>query len=264
MKTEIFVITHKRVDIPHVKGNRTLLVGAEKHSVDKKEFDYADSTGENISSKNPNYCEMTGVYWVWKNINDDIVGICHYRRFFSNAKFRMSSKYFLTDEDAENILRHYDVILPTCFHYSTQNINSSDAQIIPTINEYIEIKKALSILYPDYLEDFNSYLYGNSYYPYNMCVMRKELFDKYCEWIFNILFWIEKDYGVPYSDSYKSRLFGFISERILYVWIRHNISYDRIKEMRVVLSEENVLQSLRHTVSNGYRQLLWKIRNKDE
>ena len=42
-----------------------------------------DNTGDNISSKNPCYGELTGLYWVWKNTNiadDDVIGFCHYNK----------------------------------------------------------------------------------------------------------------------------------------------------------------------------------------
>ncbi len=44
-----------------------------------------DDTGDNISEKNKYYSELTGIYWVWKNTQSDIVGTCHYRRYFTNV-----------------------------------------------------------------------------------------------------------------------------------------------------------------------------------
>lgn len=79
--SKVFVITHKECEIPKVEGQYILLVGAENKSEAIK-CDFRDNTGENISEKNKNYCELTGVYWIWKNVDADIIGLCHYRRFF--------------------------------------------------------------------------------------------------------------------------------------------------------------------------------------
>ena len=87
--SKVFVITHKECEIPKVEGQYILLVGAENKSEAIK-CDFRDNTGENISEKNKNYCELTGVYWIWKNVDADIIGLCHYRRFFN--KYRLSKK----------------------------------------------------------------------------------------------------------------------------------------------------------------------------
>ena len=42
-----------------------------------------DDEGENISDKNPMYCELTAQYWAWKNLDADYYGFCHYRRYFN-------------------------------------------------------------------------------------------------------------------------------------------------------------------------------------
>ena len=259
----IYIIMHKKIQTPQIPGNARLLVGAINKPIDDF-FDFRDDSGTNISNKNKNYCEMTGVYWIWKNSTEDIKGICHYRRFFSNAKISVSSQFFLTEEEAKHILEKKDIILPTCFHFSEEIKDSRDFKIIPTLKDMAETRKAIEVLYPDYLIDFDEFMNNNSYYPYNMFVAKANIFDEYCKWIYDILFWIEKDYGVPYQDDYRSRLFGFISERIFYIWVKHNIPQDRIKEMRVVNTEENVMRSFRHTVSNIYRELRWRKNHNNE
>ena len=77
-----------------------LQVGAEG----KDDLGYQrDNVGENISAKNPNYCELTGLYWAWKNLDADFIGLAHYRRHFSYK--RKSSKFesILTSAEAEKL-----------------------------------------------------------------------------------------------------------------------------------------------------------------
>lgn len=76
----IYVITHKSFDDSKIEQtyHRILHVGTNKNY---KSWYLKDNTGDNISSKNANYCELTGLYWIWKNSNepaDDIDGLVHY------------------------------------------------------------------------------------------------------------------------------------------------------------------------------------------
>ena len=77
MDTRIYVMTHKEIDEIGDEMYIPLHVGRASG----KTFGYTgDDTGDHISEKNPYYCELTGIYWLWKNVRCDIVGICHYRR----------------------------------------------------------------------------------------------------------------------------------------------------------------------------------------
>lgn len=103
MDTRIYVMTHKKYSKPDLPEYMMLQVGAALH----EDLGYtADNTGDNISDKNPNFCELTGIYWLWKNISCDIIGICHYRRYF------VIDENFLNKGQVESILIDHDVILP--------------------------------------------------------------------------------------------------------------------------------------------------------
>ena len=102
----IYIATHKEFKVPAEEGYVPIYVGAEG----KQKLCYlSDNTGENISQKNKNYCELTGMYWIWKNTNDEYKGMVHYRRYFSNS---LRKKYILKESTIKNILKKYDVILP--------------------------------------------------------------------------------------------------------------------------------------------------------
>jgi len=57
---------------------------------------------------------------------------------------------------------------------------------------------------------------------FNMLVMRRDLLDAYCTWLFDILFALEERLDISDYDAYNARVFGFIAERLLDVWIETN------------------------------------------
>ena len=113
MNTKIIVVTHKKYDdIYHDSIYIPVEVGAinrEKHY-----YENIDCTGDNISEKNYCYCELTGLYWAWKNLDYDILGLCHYRRYFSQSRFELNDKKhnILKQADIEKVLSQNDIILP--------------------------------------------------------------------------------------------------------------------------------------------------------
>ena len=79
-KIKIYVATHKKVPMPEKSIYQPIRVGA---ALNEDDFGYVrDDTGDNISNKNKNFCELTATYWILKNDNSDIVGLKHYRRYF--------------------------------------------------------------------------------------------------------------------------------------------------------------------------------------
>lgn len=256
MKIDMYVISHKWFKKPKIDCYSSLLVGAD---FNKADLDLYDNVGDNISKKNKNYCELTGIYWIWKHSKADVVGVSHYRRYFSKSLFSTNEKYFLNCRDINKYFKNYDVIVPTKRYYKEKVIEAIN--IAPNMNDVIEMEKAISILEPDYLENFKKYLSGNECFLYNMCIMKKEIFDKYCQWLFNILFFIEKDYYVDNNDPYRSRLLGFLSERLIYVWLKNNVKSNRIKEVRVIKTDESFLWSVKENCKNMLRNLVFSIRN---
>ena len=103
MKIRIYVMTHKKFEMPQSPLFRPLHVGRACG----EDLGYpGDDTGENISDKNCYYSELTGLYWVWKNCHDvDYVGTCHYRRYLLGADERI-----LMEDDYEKLLSEYDLI----------------------------------------------------------------------------------------------------------------------------------------------------------
>ena len=108
-KVSIYVAAHKKSEFPKNDIYVPLHVGAEG----KKDLGYLkDNTGDNISTKNSNYCELTGTYWIMKNDNSDIVGLTHYRRYFFRKWNTNKLEDVLNEEDIEQIFKEYDIIVP--------------------------------------------------------------------------------------------------------------------------------------------------------
>ncbi|MBE6055726.1 DUF4422 domain-containing protein [Clostridium sporogenes] len=225
MDIKILVATHKKYDMPKEGMYLPIHVGREG----KKDLGYmGDNTGDNISLKNRNYCELTGLYWAWKNLKCDYIGLSHYRRYFTSSNLvkralNKNNKFDLISSKAEieNLLKKYDVILPKKRNYYIETI-WSHYKNAHHIKDLEETKKIITEIYPDYITSFDNLMKGKTLHLYNMFVMNKQDFDEYCEWMFNILFELEKRADISNYDNYQKRIFGFLSERLFNVWIVKN------------------------------------------
>ena len=115
MNIKILVAAHKAYQMPTDPMYMPIHVGKEGKEL---ELGYVgDNTGDNISLKNPNFCELTGIYWAWKNLEADYIGLAHYRRHFSLKKGSDKWASVLTSAQAEALLKDTDVVLPKKRNY---------------------------------------------------------------------------------------------------------------------------------------------------
>ena len=233
-KVTIYIISHKQVEFPKNKIYKTLQVGRKENFGDLR-----DNTGENISEKNPNYCELTAAYWIWKNDKSDITGLTHYRRYFFKTKNNNSIKNILDKEDIENILKTYDIILPEKERIIKYTVKGAYKKF-HHIEDFNKCRDIIEEKYPEYLEAFDEIANGRKLYLYNMFISRKEIFDEYYKWLFDILFELEKRVDISNYSDYDKRIFGFLSERLLSVWLQKNNQL-KMKEMPVYNVEEKIL-----------------------
>lgn len=213
----VYIITHKNYTQQIITDSsyKTLLVGAYKGHITG---DYFDDVGENISEKNKNYCELTGLYWLWKNSNDSYIGIVHYRRYFTHDFY---GKVALREDEINRLLTKYDIILP--FHRTYNTSIEEDYCEISGFKEDLEkVRSIIDQNCPEYVADFDSIMGGHKVFLYNMFITKKKYFDLYCNWLFSILFNLEKEIDLTHYNDYQKRIYGFLSERLLNVWIRHN------------------------------------------
>ena len=198
-----------------------------------------DNTGENISIKNPNYCEFTGLYWAWKNLDCEYIGLCHYRRYFAHksksSKLEDKKQAIFTRDDYERLLQQYDVILPKKRNYFIETVRSQ-YEHAHNKRDLDEIEKIIKMQYPSYIEAFEKVMNSRKLHIYNMFVMNKALFDEYCTWLFDILFTLEKRIDITNYDKYNARVFGFLSERLFNIWLEKKQL--KIKTVNVVFLEK--------------------------
>lgn len=234
MNIKILVATHKKYWMPEDEVYLPIHVGKEG----KQDLGYiGDNTGNNISIKNSNYCELTAIYWAWKNLEADYIGLVHYRRYFTKHNLRNCEKKkqdILTKNDFENILKDVDIIVPDKRKYYIETIRShyNHSYYEKDLNETENIIKEI---YPEYSIAFNKVMNRTWAHMFNMFVMRKDYFDEYCEWLFTILFELEKRIDISKYTTMEARVFGFISELLLDVWLEtKQIGY---KEVNVSFME---------------------------
>lgn len=225
MDIKILVATHKKYWMPEDEVYLPLHVGAEG----KADLGYTkDNTGDNISAKNPNYCELTGLYWAWKNLQADYIGLVHYRRYFTIKEIRnieLKKKQILSLKEWKRLLSKYPVIVSDKRKYYIETNRSHYNHAHPSIG-LDETERIIQEHYPEYSEAFTLVMDRTWAHMFNMFVMRRDLFQEYCQWLFGILFELEERLDIFEFDAYNSRVFGFISERLLDVWLEKNrISY---------------------------------------
>ncbi len=220
---KIIIATHKTYQMPKDSMYLPLQVGAEG----KADLGYVkDNSGDNISERNANYCELTGLYWAWKNLDADYIGLAHYRRHFC-LKSSKGDKWqkILTKEQLEPLLQKHDIILPNPRNYFIetnydQYVHAHHAEDLDTTREILQER------YPDYLPIYDDYMKRTIGHRFNMFIMKKEIFDAYCSWLFEILFELEKRLDISDYSKNDARVFGFVSERLIDVWIENNkLSY---------------------------------------
>lgn len=192
-----------------------------------------DDTGENISTKNDSYCELTGLYWIWKNHNDaEVIGLSHYRRYFDFhgqcetilpfTRFKTSQFNSLDYSVPKHIwerIKNGSVVLARPTHYSTPLfLNYASAHVSDDLRilEYV-IKKTQ----PENVKRayYNLFYKKNKLSPYNMFLMNHSDFNTYCKWLFGILEDTEKLCDIEHYNPVQKRIYGYMAERLLNVWV---------------------------------------------
>ena len=215
---KLFVCCHEPAAVPSHPLLRPLQVGAALAESHFPGFSH-DDEGENISAQNRAYCELTGQYWAWKNVQAGWYGFFHYRR------------YLYPDPDARRpyIVRHgpdpdkldydrfaglierYDMILP-----------KGEDMCLPAREHYGRAHRAADLAlteelvrqtHPEMSDALDMYLSGTKQYFGNIFIMGRDVFQDYCSWLFSLL----EAFDAEVSDR-PPRVDGYIGERLLGIY----------------------------------------------
>lgn len=237
------VAAHKQCEMPCDKIYLPVQVGKSLNL--NKDFGYqTDNLGENISEKNPYYSELTALYWGWKNLDFDYIGLVHYRRYLGLKNEKEKIRGILTSKQTEKLCQKYDIILPQKRRYYIESLWSHYAHT-HDISHLEKTKDIIAKIYPEYIPAFEKVMKRTWGHMFNMFIMKKTLADEYCTWLFNILFQLEKEIDLSQLPAFDARLFGRVSELLLDVWIeKKHYPYKEIKMIQ--LGNENWPQKIKY------------------
>ncbi len=232
-----------------------------------------DNEGENISEKNKRYCELTALYWAWKNLSADYYGLFHYRRYLypdtaarlpyrvaDNTDLQLSEQ--LGYADFSRLIGEYDLILPLRENmYVSVREHYADAPFHHEKDLRL-IEEIVSHRHPEMVPAMEEYLSGTEHYFGNICIMERGLFHDYCSWLFPILEEFDRKADTAGYSAQELRVDGYLAERLLGIYATYIRSDKRVLELpRLHLMPEQSLASkifLRVFPPSSYRRHVLK------
>ena len=235
--TQVIVCCHKQCELPSDPYLLPVHVGASLGSAEldmQRDDECLGAPCENISDKNPSYCELTALFWAWKNLRRirpdlEYLGINHYRRYFDFGRVPRGKdmtvrpegevgSYRVNSARLGRLLSTHDVIIPRDIHnpytlfadYGYWRMSDDLRCTMRVIHE----------MTPEYDESvYQIIMRRNTLSPYSMGVMPWGVFDEYCSWLFPVLGEVESRTDISSYDAVQGRIYGYIAERLWNVWL---------------------------------------------
>lgn len=248
----IGIACHKPSELPNNPLYLPIHVGAAL-AAKPLEGCQPDSTGDNISEKNPMYCELTAQYWLWKNVDADYYGLCHYRRFMSFAPTKFT--HFTTDNrrqvlveslndrtkevcclENEQVMRdlieQYDIVAteeqdlthvftPRGHKRSVYDHFAAHDRDLINVHDLDRMIAITEAKYPEFAADMKEYISRPYFRGFNCFVMRRELFFELCEMEFDVLGELEGAIDFSTYDLTRTRIYGFMAEILYSSFVYH-------------------------------------------
>ena len=239
-----------------------------------------DSSGDNISHLNANFCELTAMYWAWKNVDSSYYGLFHYRRIldlspkaqhirtdypiFTSSRRYNPKRYGLTSQNITKLLQEYDIILPQGYknHCPSPCDEGLDNYGIYAHYHYAKdldrIIELIKSRHPEMQAALESTLFTKPprWHIANMFIMRKDLYNEYCQWLFSLLFDLSKETDLSDYTPYQARIYGFLSERMFNIWLtyqRHAQTL-RILEAPMILFMKSIKPLIGWEINEKYKR----------
>lgn len=205
-----YFIGHRPFELPAAIEGIKLQVGNQSDFGDVR-----DNTGDQIADKNANYCELTALYWIWKNEcpkmnSDDRISINHYRRWFVG----------LNDPSLENVLKNDQAIVLPKFEPYRETVKEQYCNESGFLEDLNKVRSIIQRKYPEDVVYFDQVMEQGGIHQYNMMITTVNHYSDFCSWLFPILFDLEKEINLDNYNDYQKRIYGFLSERLLNVWVK--------------------------------------------
>lgn len=228
---KLFVCCHQPFPVP----KHPLLVPVQVGTaLAQKRFEgfFSDDSGENISGKNRSYCELTALFWAWKNVTADYYGLFHYRRFLY-PRPDVSLPYRIEGAADESLLEKLDYPrFAALIEQSDFIMPMGEDMRVPVRQHYADApfhhKKDLELVedilrqsFPDYIPAMERYFSGSICYFGNICIMKRDVFHHYCSWLFAILEEFDRRADLAGYGPQELRVDGYLAERLLGVYYTH-------------------------------------------
>lgn len=267
LKSDIFVPIQVGRDVMIEKSKDGMLTSKDKEWLQNNLI--GDNTGDNISKLNRYFNEMSAIYWAWKNQgeleNPDFVGLMHYRRHFDFSESEHNQKTWLPNSTCykfakidnkylelldkkyiDNLTEKYDIICSK--EYDAKNLdptlNNCKERFIQAASSkaiwYEKMEQAIVELHPEYIEEMKELQNSTSHYLCNMFVMRKDLFNEYCKFTFDVLFKVYEEFKNTQTDVMETRAIGYLAEYLTSIYISHykHNTPDKVKELNLTYIED--------------------------
>ena len=246
-QTRVFIATHKAYPFPAQENYVPIHAGHAVNPIDLGII--CDDSGDNISALNPYFCELTVLYWLWKHCNAQIQGLVHYRRYFTHPTWTVQHcGYPILDASklAEILPTPQHIILPEPYTCGIKNVLGLYTRPRTVYEHYRKFhhKKDWAILeqvlakhYPSYIPALHIVKNSTQLHFFNMFVAHKPFVENYCHWLFTILFQLSEHINPDSYSPYQARVFGFLAERLLNIYIQHHKTEYLIHTFPVIFLE---------------------------